>query len=195
MKKLLTVSLGVALLAVASLAAQAPAGTQASKAAKWTPPRAADGHADLSGVWVYDDGGDAIFQNVVEAALAKRKLISYDPTTGNYKQFWMVEREIDHRTSLITVPADGRLPSLTPEAQARRGPSAGAQGQVQEGGPAGRADGPEDRPLTERCITFGAPRMGAGYACHEGNIAMTGILAGARAKERDAAQAAKKSAK
>jgi len=38
MKKLLTVSLAVALLAVASLAAQAPAGTQASKAAKWTPP-------------------------------------------------------------------------------------------------------------------------------------------------------------
>ena len=36
-------------------------------------------------------------------------------------------------------------------------------GQVAEGGPAGRADGPEDRPLGERCITFGAPRTGAGY--------------------------------
>jgi hypothetical protein len=197
MKNILTASLGVALLVVASLAAQAPAGSQAPKAAHWTPPRAADGHADLSGVWgnnavtplerpkewagkdrltdaeleqlkrdvsqVYDDGGDAIFQNVVEAALANRKLTSYDPTTGNYNEFWMVEREIDHRTSLITMPADGRLPPLTPEAQARRSARADAQGQVREGGPAGRADGPEDRPLTERCITFGAPRTGAGY--------------------------------
>lgn len=33
---------------------------------------------------VYDDGGDAIFQNVVEAVLEKRKLALYDPTTGNY---------------------------------------------------------------------------------------------------------------
>src|SRR5258705_11342774 len=30
------------------------------------------------------------------------------------------------------------------------------------------------------------------YACHEGNVAMTGILAGARAKERAAAQKAAK---
>jgi hypothetical protein len=114
---------------------------------------------------VVDKEGDAIFQNVVEAALAKRKLGSYDPTTGNYNEFWMVEREIDNRTSLITDPPDGRLPALMPEAQKRRGArGAGAQqGRVNEGGPAGRADGPEDRPLTERCITFGSPRIGAGY--------------------------------
>jgi hypothetical protein len=32
-----------------------------------------------------------------------------------------------------------------------------------ENGPRGRADGPEDRPLSERCISYGAPRTGAGY--------------------------------
>ena len=32
-----------------------------------------------------------------------------------------------------------------------------------ESGPRGRADGPEDRPLSERCITYGAPRTGTGY--------------------------------
>jgi hypothetical protein len=33
------------------------------------------------------------------------------------------------------------------------------------------------------------------YACHEGNYAMAGILAGARADEKAAADAAKKAAK
>jgi len=110
---------------------------------------------------VYDEGGDAIFQNVVEAALEKRKLKSYDPSTGNYNQFWMVDRDIDNRTSLVTDPPDGHMPPLTPQAQAKRGRP--VVGEVREGGPAGRADGPEDRPLGERCITFGAPRTGAGY--------------------------------
>ena len=32
-----------------------------------------------------------------------------------------------------------------------------------ETGPRGRADGPEDRPLSERCITYGAPRTDTGY--------------------------------
>jgi hypothetical protein len=114
---------------------------------------------------VFDKEGDAIFQNLVQAALAKRKLGSYDPTTGNYNEFWMVEREIDNRTSLITDPPDGKIPPLTPEAQQRRQARQArfAQVQVNEGGPMGRADGPEDRPLSERCITFGAPRLQAGY--------------------------------
>jgi hypothetical protein len=111
---------------------------------------------------VYDEGGDAIFQNVVEAALQKKFLTSYDATTGNYNQFWMVERDIDTRTSLITDPPDGHLPPRTPEAEARRR-GRGFQVTTNEGGPAGRADGPEDRPLGERCITFGAPRLQPGY--------------------------------
>ena len=42
--------------------------------------------------------------------------MSYDPTTGNYNQFWMADREWDNRTSLITDPPDGQFPPLTAEA-------------------------------------------------------------------------------
>jgi len=52
-------------------------------------------------------------------------------------------------TSLITDPADGRLPALTPEAAARGAARAEARRQHP-------ADGPEDRPLAERCLMFNA---------------------------------------
>jgi hypothetical protein len=117
------------------------------------------------------DGGDAVFGNLVQIALNLKdtgnyKQISYDPTTGNYNQFWMADRDWDNRTSLITEPPNGQMPPLTPEAQARRARGRGAAPVVVEGsesGPRGRADGPEDRPLSERCISYGAPRTGTGY--------------------------------
>jgi hypothetical protein len=109
-----------------------------------------------------DQGGDAIFGNFIQQMLdAKDKAsfaqVSYDPSTGNYNQFWMADREWDNRTSLIIDPPDGQFPPLTPEAEARR---AAAKTRVRERGP---ADGPEDRPLSERCISYGAPRTGANY--------------------------------
>ena len=115
------------------------------------------------------EGGDAIFGSLVQIALnlkdtRKYNQVSYDPTTGNYNQFWMADRDWDNRTSLITNPPNGQMPPMTPGAQARRG--RGFQGVVVEGsesGPRGRADGPEDRPLSERCISYGAPRTGTGY--------------------------------
>jgi hypothetical protein len=109
-----------------------------------------------------DQGGDAIFGNFVQQLLdakdkGKYEQVSYDPTTGNYNQFWMADREWDNRTSLIVDPPDGQFPPLTPEAEARRA-------EVRAKAPArGPADGPEDRPLTERCISYGAPRTGANY--------------------------------
>ena len=116
-----------------------------------------------------DQGGDAIFGNLVQLALnakstGKFDQTSYDPTTGNYNQFWMADRDIDNRTSLITDPADGQFPPLTPEGAARR-----ALGRRQvvvegsEGDERGPADGPEDRPLSERCISYGVPRLQANY--------------------------------
>ena len=109
-----------------------------------------------------DQGGDAIFGNFIQQMLdASDKgsfaQVSYDPTTGNYNQFWMADREWDNRTSLIIDPPDGQFPPLTPEAEARR---EAARTAVEERGP---ADGPEDRPLSERCISYGAPRTGANY--------------------------------
>jgi hypothetical protein len=116
------------------------------------------------------DGGDAVFQNFVQIALDAKdaggyKQVSYDPTTGNYNQFWMAERDWDNRTSLITDPPSGLIPPLTPEGQARRARGRGNRPVTEgsENGPRGRADGPEDRPLSERCISYGAPRTGAGY--------------------------------
>ena len=61
------------------------------------------------------------------------------------------------RTSLIIDPPDGQFPALTPEAQARR---AAAARRPRTRGP---ADGPEDRPLSERCISYGAPRTQPNY--------------------------------
>jgi hypothetical protein len=111
-----------------------------------------------------DQGGDAIFGNFVQLMLDARdkgafKQMSYDPSTGNYNQFWMADREWDNRTSLITDPPDGQYPPLTPAAEARRAERAAAAAKRTRG----PSDGPEDRPLSERCISYGAPRTGANY--------------------------------
>jgi len=116
-----------------------------------------------------DEGGDAIFTSIVQLALdlkekGKFDQTSYDSSTGNYNQFWMVERDWDNRTSLIADPPNGQMPAQTPEALARqtRGRGNGVVVQGSESGPRGPADGPEDRSLSERCISYGAPRTGSG---------------------------------
>ena len=55
---------------------------------------------------------------------------------------------------MVTDPPNGRLPSLTPEAEER----IATRKIVQE-----RAYGPEDRSLGDRCITFSVPSLVAGY--------------------------------
>jgi hypothetical protein len=104
------------------------------------------------------DGGDAIFgDGLVAAALQENSaFLTFDETTGNYSQVWLVERDIDNRTSLITEPANGRLPALTPTT-AERLVDLGAHLAAHP------ADSWEDRILSERCITFGVPNLFAGY--------------------------------
>jgi hypothetical protein len=109
---------------------------------------------------LFGGDGDAAFgDSIYEAVLSdvkKYKPTTFDTETGNYNAFWIVERDFDNRTSLITDPDDGKLPPLTPAGEKLRAAVLEAQAR-------GAADGPEDRPLNERCITFGMPDLLAGY--------------------------------
>ncbi len=104
------------------------------------------------------DGGDAVFgDGLVAAALQEDSpFLTFDETTGNYSQVWLVERDIDNRTSLITDPPNGRLPAMKPAMTERLVELAARLA-------AHPADSWEDRALSERCITFGMPNLFAGY--------------------------------
>ncbi len=110
---------------------------------------------------LFGGADDAAFADgVFNAALADvEKNVSNDGGTGNYSSVWMVDREFESRTSLITDPPDGKIPALTPEAVARIEAAASYRREHP-------ADGPEDRTRQVRCITYGIPRvggLGAGY--------------------------------
>ena len=77
---------------------------------------------------------------------------------GAYNNFWWERGWSDGRTSLIYDPPDGRIPTLTPEAQKRRA----AQPRVDRD--EGPFYGPEDVDLYGRCIIRAAlPRVPTGY--------------------------------
>lgn len=156
----------------------------------WEVGRTIDGHPDLQGVWenntitpverpevfgdkefltdedveflqqrmaqIMAEGGDALFGEGVLAAAFSGEINSYDPTTGNYDSQWMVDRKIHRRTSQIIDPPNGQYPPRTEKAIA----AARELAQHREDHP---ADSYTDRPLGERCISFGAPRLGSGY--------------------------------
>ena len=182
------VVVAVAVVLVPALAAgQATAPTGA-----WTAPRTAAGQPDLQGVWANNnvtplqrpevlgsretltdeelaalkaraselfslDSGDAAFgDSVFATALAEAEnFTSRDAATGNYNHFWLVERDWDNRTSLVVDPPTGRLPARTEAGSARL--AARSEARLRH------AWGPEDRSLGERCISWGVPRLGAGY--------------------------------
>ncbi len=104
------------------------------------------------------DGGDAFFaDDFVTAAVEEgTSFRSFDQKTGNYNQFWIVEREFDHRTSLIVEPSDGKIPPLTPEGRARVVKSTRGFLGIDPAGPEDLAD-------QVRCITYGVPNILAGY--------------------------------
>jgi hypothetical protein len=100
--------------------------------------------------------GDSVFTATLANVQGKRDgFKSTDGEVGDYSSVWTVERDWDNRTSLITDPPDGRIPAMTPEAQAKRQASLASMARLPEG--------PEDRLLQERCITYGTPQLTEGY--------------------------------
>jgi hypothetical protein len=108
---------------------------------------------------IVENDGDAQFGDGFILAVLDRitNPKSYDPGTGNYNQFWLVDRDWhDRRTSLITNPPDGKLPPMTPAAKERRAAEI-------ERRKLHAFEDPEVFPAGERCVNFGIPRLQAGY--------------------------------
>ena len=105
---------------------------------------------------INQEAGDALFgEGVLEAAFSG-EVVSYDPSTGNYDQQWMVDRTIHRRTSQIIDPPNGKYPPRTERSIAMARDLA----EYQREHP---ADSWTDRSLGERCLSFGAPRLSSGY--------------------------------
>ena len=103
-----------------------------------------------------EQAGDLLGDRLIQQALGNAEFQDFDVITGNYNAFWLVERHLDNRTSLVVDPPNGRIPPLTDAAGAR----AAERRAYAADHP---SDGPEDRGLGDRCLHFEAPRMGAGY--------------------------------
>ena len=164
-----------AVFTVVSLSA-VPAAAQVT-AGPETPPRTPWGDPDLQSLWnnatttplqrPAELAGKEFFTDeevadrdarVGETRNTDRSPRAGDP--GTYNEFWWERGQTvaNNRTSLIVDPADGRLPSLTPDGQRRADARAEAR----------RSRGPfdsfEDRPLAERCIIYrGVPAFPTGY--------------------------------
>ena len=100
-----------------------------------------------------EEAGNLLGPLLIQRLLDPENAPEFDAGTGNYNSFWLVERELDNRTSLIVDPPNGRIPSRTEEAKSR------SRRRRSPGGPAG----PEDLSLNVRCITYGVSNLLAGY--------------------------------
>jgi hypothetical protein len=151
-------------------------------AAQATSPRSF-GERDLQGIWTNatvtplerpaEFAGKEFLTEAEAAAFEKRARdrndadrregdAEADLATGYNDLFWERGRSVvsTRRTTHVVDPPDGRIPPLTPEAQAK----AAARAEARRLRP---ADGPEDRSLDDRCIvrgTSGPPMLPAGYS-------------------------------
>ena len=167
--------------------------TSAQPPAKpWAAPRNAFGQPDLEGTWLnrsatplerpkelegrplltddevaelkrradrlfkYSHNDYAAGDNLFHAVLENPEHYKSQTATGTSED--MVDWEFDRRTSLITDPPDGRIPPYTPAGAQRQ--SAAVAAASGRNFPAG----PEDLTPSQRCITFGVPRLGGTFS-------------------------------
>jgi hypothetical protein len=103
---------------------------------------------------LFDGEGDAAFGDQLFATLLTNPdtFTSSDGKTGDYNQFWLPDRVFENRTSLVTDPADGRIPPMLPAAQRRLAVAAAARPTLPRG--------PEDR--AHRCTSMDATKAISG---------------------------------
>ena len=155
---------------VVSAQTDAPASAVAPTPADWTPPRTPWGAPDLRGIWDYrtatplerpsEFAGKTVLTSAEAAAYEKAQSelrADYDRSPSVHAKWWLdygTDLTSDRRTSLIIEPADGRVPATTAAAKAAGRSRADRRAQAAKA---------EDRGLTERCLTWGTPRLPGAY--------------------------------
>jgi hypothetical protein len=161
-----SVFLGIFLITAVSAAGQTP---------KPKAPLAPDSHPDLQGTWDFAQltpferpsalAGTGAFSDEEAEEFAQQRIETgnKDDRSGGaaadveraYNDFWWdFGKRVAKQTSLVVDPADGRVPALTPAAQARNAARRG------------KYDNPEERPLAERCVVgfnSGPPMIPSAY--------------------------------
>jgi hypothetical protein len=181
----LSVVLLIAVLSAVPLAGQ-----------KTATPRTPDGQPDLQGVWSFatitplerpsELAGKQFFtekevvdyeKDVLQRTNRDRRDGPADADVSRaYNDFWWDSgnRVVStRRTSLITDPPDGKIPALTADGQKRGAERAEARRLHPY-------DGPEDRPLQERClgwVTAGPPILPSAYNNNIRIVQGTGYVA------------------
>jgi hypothetical protein len=174
-------------LPLAGQQAQRDAKTSPDKAKAWTPPRTPDGHPNLQGFWTNNTrtplerpkglGTKEFYTEEELKALIEREKnrVTLNEEEGrptepgtdadvhyDFAQFGLdpgqTKLSWNRRTSLIIGP-EGTLPPMLPEAR-KRNTEIAAKNKGHE------FDGPENRPLSARCIELGqesVPLLPGGY--------------------------------
>ena len=157
------------LSAAASPGAASPAKAHpAAQAKAWTPKKTAWGDPDLHGTWPLDEVGqtplqraerygtraeltDAEYQAALKSAETQAEGYAREEKAGKLGiAHWSERGHPLRQTSLITEPANGRIPPLTPEGKARSAAMHSSWNQKV-------FDGIQDFNSLDRCITRGLP--------------------------------------
>ena len=177
----LILALTVLTVTAVSVLSQSPAAKGSPARPTWTlESRTPDGQPDLEGYWSNvtitplerpaelagkEFYTDEELAKVEEQAKHPRTVEQIGGTIAHYDfvQFGLDQTQakhaLNHRTSLVVDPADGRIPPMNEEGRNRNAERAAARKRM------GPYDGPESRPLSERCIfmTQGPPMLPEAY--------------------------------